>query len=440
VSGPAARIRAVGHNTRRALSQNGWALGDQALISATNFATTILLARELTPRPFGAFVLAYTSLLLLNGLQSALVTQPHNVLGQARRGGDYRVYTSSTGAAQVAFAACFGALSLLVGAALLTGGESGGWLAVALTPALIAWQLQEFARRVLYTEHRFGSALAVDVLSYGGQLGLLATLVATIALDPERALLAVAATSAAGALLGAWLVRRSLTPRISRSDIAANWKFGRWLGAAIATSWLAGQLYLYLAAILLGATAAGALRAAQVLLGPVNAFLLFLSTALPIHLAAAREREGEPGLDRYFKRAFKVSAPPVIAYCVAIGLFATSLLELLYGPRYDDRADVVVAFCAYYALMLVVHMLTAALTARQTTRPLFFGTLAAAVFGILFGWPLIAALEEVGAVVGMILGAVIVSIAFGLNYRTSRSRPGRETDVAKPAATHGFGM
>src|SRR4029079_2838125 len=91
-------------------ARNSWALADQGLISLSNFATLILLARGLSRSDFGAFVLAYTALILLNGIQSALITQPHNVLGQAHLGTGYRRYTTSTAAFQVAFALTAAAL------------------------------------------------------------------------------------------------------------------------------------------------------------------------------------------------------------------------------------------------------------------------------------------------------------------------------------------
>src|SRR5829696_8643711 len=94
------------------LRAGAWGLADQALISAANFVTMVALARTFVPADFGAFVLTYTALLLLNGLQTAFVTQPHNVLGQGRERADYAVYTTSTGVGQLAFAAAFSALAL----------------------------------------------------------------------------------------------------------------------------------------------------------------------------------------------------------------------------------------------------------------------------------------------------------------------------------------
>src|SRR5438093_13556391 len=91
--------------TLRWLGRNGFALGDQALISGTNFATGILTARALHPDEFGTFSIIYVGLLLGNILQSTLVTQAHNVLGATRSGRDYRRYTTSAAVGQIALIA-----------------------------------------------------------------------------------------------------------------------------------------------------------------------------------------------------------------------------------------------------------------------------------------------------------------------------------------------
>src|SRR5579863_6758098 len=70
-----------------------WAVADQAMISGSNFTTMVLVARGLgDPAQFGIFTLVYSALLFSNQLQSALITQPHNVLGSARHGQEYAAY------------------------------------------------------------------------------------------------------------------------------------------------------------------------------------------------------------------------------------------------------------------------------------------------------------------------------------------------------------
>src|SRR5438105_13187058 len=82
-----------------------WGLADQLLISFTNFVTMILVAKGLHDKAaFGTFTLVYSALLFANILQFALVTQPHNVIGAARQGEDYCLYTTATAFVQILLA------------------------------------------------------------------------------------------------------------------------------------------------------------------------------------------------------------------------------------------------------------------------------------------------------------------------------------------------
>lgn len=399
--------------SRRALALGigAWGLADQALISATNFATMVLLARELGPAAFGAFVLAYTFLLFATELQGALVTQPHNVLGVGRSGDDYRRYTGSTAVGQVVLAVSAAALATLAGVTAASLGMSGASLVLALAPAILAWLGQDFARRVLYTEGRIRAVLANDAVTYGGQLLVLIALWRLGRLDGTAALLALAATSALGMALGAWQLRGRFLPSVRRDDLRANWGYGKWLAGALLAYWCASQLYLYLAAALAGTAATGLLKAALVLLGPLNVLLVFLDTAAPIVLARSRAVQGDPGLRTRLREIVVVTAPVVIGYCLVVVVFSGALLRLVYGDRYAQDQAVLVALLALdYVLIYGGRITASALRAQRRTRPIFRAHLAAAAVALMVGWLLVGLAGVEGAALGMVTSAAIVVV------------------------------
>ena len=153
----------------RLLGKAPWAVADQMLISATSFVTMALLARSLSQEAFGSFILIYSVLPFANSLQSGLITQPHNILGGTRHGGDYTCYTTSTAVSQL----FLGALAALAVLAAWAVARSAAWsvapLLLTLAPSIVFWQLQEFVRRILYTEERLAAAFANDLISYGGR-------------------------------------------------------------------------------------------------------------------------------------------------------------------------------------------------------------------------------------------------------------------------------
>jgi O-antigen/teichoic acid export membrane protein len=414
-----ASLRLRAEALRPLLRMSFWGLADQTLISIANFGTIIILARALSSSEFGAFVLAYTALLFLNGIQTALVTQPHNVLGQNRQEGDYIRYTSSTALGQVVFSAILSVVALVSALAAAKFASHAAAILLALAPVIIAWQLQEFVRRVLYTEGRLVTAFAVDLVSYGGQVGALLGLVSFTEIDAASALYAAGAASAVGAAFGAWKIRHSLRRCADWAALKENWIFGKWLAAALAASWLAGQLYIYLTAAMRGATSAGVLRAAQICLGPLNTFLLFLFTILPIRYARTRLRAGDAGLHHALLLTYAATAPLVLIYCLAVAIFASPILRLLYGTSYSGYGSVVVLFSVYYFVLHPVYLLTSALSAKRWTRPLFTGNLYAAALGVVAGWLVILAWGVNGAVIGMIAGALLLAVVFWHAYRLS---------------------
>jgi O-antigen/teichoic acid export membrane protein len=168
-----------------------------------------------------------------------------------------------------------------------------------------------------------------------------------------------------------------------------------------------------------GATAAGALKAAQIVLGPLNTFLLFLFTILPIRYARTRSRAGDAGLHQALILTYAATAPFVLIYCVAVAIFSGATLRLLYGTSYSRYGSVVVLFSIYYFVLHPVYLFTSALNAKRWTRPLFTGNLYAAALAVLVGWLLILEWGVNGAVVGMVAGTVLLLAMFWQAYRLS---------------------
>jgi O-antigen/teichoic acid export membrane protein len=398
-----------------------WGVLDQGLVSGVNFLTIILLARSLAPADFGYFVLAFTVLQTAGTLQAALITRPHNVLGAVRRGREYTDYSTTSALAQIGLAGALAALAAATAGIAYAAGLSHASLLLALAPAFVAWQLQELGRRMLYTEGRLAAAFANDVLSYGGQAVALVVLWQLDALTGERALLSLAAAFAVGAAVVAWQLRSTLSGRLDGAALSASWHFGKWLGVAEVGQWLSTQFYIYLAAAVVGAVASAALKAAQTLLGPISVFLTFVTSYLPIVLA--RELETLGSIRRTVRRSLLAILPVVGPYCLLIAIFATPVLEFVYGAEYGQYAGVVRLFALYYALLAFSTVAIAALSARRMTREVFVGQAAGAVLSLALGWILLRELGPEGGVVGMLLSWALAMAFFLRALRAAAGRP-----------------
>ena len=416
----------------RRLAKDAWAIADQALISGTNFVTMVLVARGLgSPSEFGTFTLVYSALLFANILQVALVTQPHNVLGTARLGDAYARYTTSCGVTQLLLVLSEGIIALIVaGIAWHTQWSAAGML-LALVPSIIFWQLQEFVRRVLYTEGRHAAAFANDLISYGGQTAVVGVLWLLDVLENRNylathhrwltgtsALYALAATSALAALVGVWQIRGSLSRRVTLSALQENWKFGKWLVGAEILTWSSSlHMYLYLAAAIVGTAASGDLKAAQILFGPMRVVAYYLDTVLPIRFARTLAAGGDGAMFQGLRRVLTRIVGPLAGYCLLVALLAKPLLRITFGTQYAGASTVLMLYSGYALLTYLQMIVAAALKARRQTRFIFLGSACGVVVALAAGWAFITLFGTNGVLLAMIATAVVVtSLYFYVGY------------------------
>lgn len=409
------------------------ALMDQGLISAANFLTMVLVARGLHDQDaFGLFVLAYMALLMAGTFQSGLITQPHNVLGAQRRRGAYRRYTAATAASQLTVAAVLAAGSLVAtGVAWLVDSPLTPLL-LPLAPVVVAWQVQEFTRRVLYTEGRLHAALVNDGLSYGGQLVLLSTFFAGGMLGGVSALWIIGGTSALAAALGAYQLRRSihwptlLSPAAwPLRDWHENWVYGRWLVASeMLGDWLSKRMYLFVGAAVLTPAAAGVLGAAQTLFGPARIPAYACRAVLPARFARALAQHGPGELDRQLRQAMLGALPLLGGYCLLAAVFARPLLGWTFGEDYQQYAPIIALYAVVMFFGYVGMIVSTALRAQQLSRAIFTRRVWATLLGLPVGVPLLflwghdGGLE--GAVLGMATSAVMMCVLYFDAYRRHR--------------------
>lgn len=397
--------------------KGSWGLADQMLISFAHFATMVLVARGLGPAAFGAFTLVHGLLLFTNSVQSALILQPHGVLTPSLRGEQYARYTTSTAFGQLVLAAAAALLATFAAMAVQVFGWPGAALLLALAPAMVAVQAQEFVRRTLYHEDRLRAAFFNDVICYGCQIVTLAALWHLRILTGPLALYTLAWTSAAAAAVGCWQIRRSLSGRLDRSAWRKNWDLGKWLGGAELGHWFSAEIYLYMAAALLGTSATGALKAASIIFGPTRVLGYFLRTILPNRFARTLVQQGKGALHKQVKQIGSVAAPVMGLYCLAVAAAAAPLVRLVYGDHFSGYATVVALYSVSAFITLVAGVVSSALRAKQLARNLFTSQLQASVIALPLGWVLISLAGVEGAVVGIIVTNLIVITSNWIAYR-----------------------
>jgi hypothetical protein len=243
-----------------------WGLFDQALSSATNFALSIAVARQVTAPQFGAYSIAFAAYLVALTVSRAIATDPLTIRYSAKEVAAWQAATARAGGTAIAIGLVAGALCL--GTAVIVGGDTGaalGPLAVGL-PALL---LQDAWRYAFFAARRGRDAFLND-LAWTIALAIALVFVATTGSATVGGLVAAwAFGGAAGALFGIGQTGIRPTARIpewlrEHRDIAPR--------MAVEGIILSGSQQVLLVAISLvaGLASVAAVRAGQVLMNALH--------------------------------------------------------------------------------------------------------------------------------------------------------------------------
>ena len=144
----------------------------------------------------------------LNGIQSSLITQPHSVLASHADVSCLPTLYERDRADELALSAALGVPFLIGGVIALAAGA--GPTLIALGFALVTWQAEEFLTPGPLLRGRLAAVVALDVISYGGQLVALVALAVAGSFTVASGLAVAGLTAAGAAVLGLILLRKTL--------------------------------------------------------------------------------------------------------------------------------------------------------------------------------------------------------------------------------------
>lgn len=394
-----------------------------------------LFARYMGTAAFGAYAIAQTGLLLVTSMQSALLAQPHNVLGARLEGLEYRRFTAALLLAQLAgsilLCGVLAAAGLLVGETLSPG---AGHILLALSLAALPWMGQELVRRVLYTRGQSRAAFLNDLLTYGLQFAGAIVVVRALGEDarPETALAVLGWSSVAGMALGAWQLRghvsfRALDRAALRASLTEVWGYGKWLSAQNALAWLGAQGHSWIVAILLGAEQVGLYRAATHLVNVLNPIRQAAYNYLPARGSLAYRDGGRRGLTLWIRKVFRVLALAPLPVCVALVAFPGPLLALAYGEKYGspELALILALAAAGQFLTFIKYPFDIGILALGVPKAIFYLYVVPVLLLFTAGVALVLWLGILGVPLsGMLINGVLLVATIAVYLRLARGAHG----------------
>ena len=419
------------------------ALADQALVSGTNFLTTVLLVRELGLDTFGVFSLIWLLVVLAVGLEQALVSQPLLTIAPKTADGSRAPYLGAVLVLQGAYTLLSALAAGAVYAAVLARRDdpvlAGTFLPVV--GAVVAKQAHAFVRALHFAHGERRAALGNDLVAYADQLVLLGLLAAAGKLGLAAALGTVGACSGLAALLGLARHRHRRTTRAALADAARrHWRTARWLAAMQIAQLFASNSFLLAAGALLGVGAVGVIKAAHSVVGVLNLLFLAVENVVPVSAARLFFAQGRDAALRYLAWIGSRGAAVTAAVAGALVLFPRAVLEPLYGaPASDELVLALRALAALTACGFAISVLQIAFRTLERTRPVFLAYGVNTGVAVLAAPPVVERFGFAGAVVGMAaqqaLMAGLLAAALAFTVRSSgRGRAQAVTRVAGSAA------
>jgi len=331
------------------------ALLDQGLVSGANFIVAVLLARWLQPADYGAFAIAYASMLIVSGAHNALLFEPLSVFGATTFGNWQRHYQNLVGVAYVI-------LSLLVlaaGAVAATAAPQSGLRGAVLVGAVSVAPLTALTlvRRLSYLRAAPWLAARASLIYCTLALTLLGAFKRFGIVSYPRAFVCLAVASLAAAAY-AWLRMPASHPSPDSSGAAPSllavvrrhWQYGRWvLISSVLTPFLS-QWQLTVTAKCLGLGSAGVYRAVMNVTAPLAQGFVAISLLMLPRLARTAAERGPSRALISAGNVCGVMAGAAAVFEIILLIWHKEMRALLYANQmpFDSHLIVIAGFATLF--------------------------------------------------------------------------------------------
>ena len=322
--------------SRRTLATGLVASGSQAAYALTNFLAVAAVARTVSTEAFGVFSLIYAAF-TAGGAASRTVNGMPLGIEAVNGDGGQDVDRGALGGAL--WGGTVLALILVAVARLTPSSIEAAVVVLALAaPVVLA---QDALRHVAFARHRAGEALGADLIWLVIQAGGLVVLEIAGPSDPTSAMIVWAGAAAASSL---WLAVRLRT----RPDVAAapgwlrrSWRFGS--GFTLENLLAIGprQIAQWIVGALAGFHIVGVIRAATLLLAPVQTVMTGLVSALVPACRSAYEHAGLRSLRRVTSTIAVGLAAATVVVVGALSLAPDAFGEAVVGDTWKEARSIV---------------------------------------------------------------------------------------------------
>lgn len=403
----------------RRLKKLAWSAADQGVSSISNLLLSVLAAQRATLDEFGAFAIAFAIYQFGLGASRAFIGEPALITAGRR---SIREQPSAAGIMGASFA--IGAVGTLVNLVAAAFAGSHATIFVVFGLAFPILMLADSSRYFEFAADRPRSALGLDLC----WLSVQGAIIASFAVFGIFNIYSVSISWVAGALALAvyFMAKRRATPTISE---AKRWMSEhrqlsfRFFSEYLAISGVQQSVILFAFAYG-GLAASGALRGAQVIVGPLSLVTMGIAmVALPA--LSRRSKDGQnAGLPRLSAAISFAALSMTAAYSVALMLLPEQLGQQLLGESWQAAALVLPLVLIQLALSNLSYGATAGLRAMEESALSLRLRLATSPLAVALIWIGASQASLSGALIGAIAGQAVQMFAWWTAYLVVSRREG----------------
>lgn len=415
----------------RVAGRAGWGIADQAASSLTNSGLGIVVARAVSTREFGVFALVFGAYIVALNAGNALISEPFLIRYSSVPDDKWRREASRATGAALALGLATGTLSFAV--SLIIGGSLGRGFA-ALAPVLPGLLVHDTWRSLFVARRRGHLSFVTDAVWAVAMFPLVVVVSATGHQSAVWFVLAWGGVATGTAALGCVLA--GVRPSIGQTTSwlrAQRDLVPRFFAELMVLSG-AQQVGMYIIGIVAGLAAVGAIRGAEILLGPIYV-IIFGIRLMAVPEAIGQLATSPAAMHRNLIRLATALAVVSLAAGAVILLLPSGLGRALLGASWPAARTAVLGIALFMAAtgasMAALVGLRALAAPKRSLRARMVNamTLVAGgtTGGVAGGSPRSAAF---GVGIGMCIGVFFWWWQLELALRDHRSSKSR--DVATP--------
>lgn len=387
---------------------------DQAILSAANFLVGIVLVKFVAKADYGLYVLAYTIILFIVGLQNALITTQMTVLAPSKPKDEQDGFCNSL---------CIGQYFLYVPAAIVavivilalyhmgTLSNEQCYFAGTILIVTLGVLFREFYRSFFFLKSQPSNVLIIDLvfvattsiglllgwLTYRDQLHIIALYLFG---------LASLASGLAAMALGGFSMEVNI--RKSMASLKEAFAHGRWALGGILLSLIQGQSYVYLLTAMSGTARLAEVNAARLFLAPLSLLHMSFARVLLPKWSFMRRNGESAGIVRMARKAQILLIAIIVVYIATILLAQDRLIDAMFPQDYQNIG----IFILMWGVLSVVQTLRSSdswiLQAFHQFKKLTLANVFSAVTALTLGATLIKLYGPTGSIVAMIVAEAIL--------------------------------